>query len=294
MRLLNGRAVLVALSSLVTLPVALAEPPRHPIVLMHGFLGNGREGPLGYWGDVPALLARRGIDVTVAGTSPAATPFDRARGLERTLVDAAARSPTGRVNVVAHSMGGLDARVLASHLGHASRIASITTLASPHRGSPLADLAVHLLGNDCVSPALPAADASIGWLFGVAAPQDLLAGLRQLSPAAMSRFNETIVDDPRTTYLSIVARTTFDLGEAIDGADLVDAPLLPTFALLDRKGLANDGLVPVDSQRWGDVIAVVAADHQNLVGQPFGLTGLQFDHRHFFRFLADELARRGL
>lgn len=36
-------------------------------------------------------------------------------------------------------MGGLDARYLASQLGCSERVASVTTIATPHWGSPVAD-----------------------------------------------------------------------------------------------------------------------------------------------------------
>lgn len=280
------------------LAAALALPARaatrHPVVLMHGFMGNGATGPLGYWSDIPDVLAARGTAATVLATSPADSPFARARLVEKALLAAADASPTGRVNVIAHSMGGLDARVLATHLAHADRIASITTLATPHRGSPIADVAMRLLDGGCARALLPTADAVIGALFAAPDPQHLLAGVRALQPATAERFNETVPDDPRTTYLSVVAKTTFSLTRAIDGADLVDAPLLPTYAVMADLGLENDGLVPVGSQRWGEVLGEVNADHQNLVGQPLGLTGLQFDHRHFFAWVASKLEERGL
>jgi triacylglycerol lipase len=47
--------------------------------------------------------------------------------------------PGDRVNVIAHSMGGLDARYAISRLGLDARVASLTTIGTPHRGTPIAD-----------------------------------------------------------------------------------------------------------------------------------------------------------
>jgi pimeloyl-ACP methyl ester carboxylesterase len=47
-----------------------------------------------------------------------------------------------RVHIIAHSMGGLDSRYLISSLHYASKITSLTALETPHRGSPLADIAL--------------------------------------------------------------------------------------------------------------------------------------------------------
>ncbi len=53
--------------------------------------------------------------------------------------------PHGPVNIVAHSMGGLDARYLISHMSF-SRVASLTTIATPHRGSSFMDYIQERLG----------------------------------------------------------------------------------------------------------------------------------------------------
>ena len=45
----------------------------------------------------------------------------------------------GPVNLVAHSMGGLDARYLITHLNMAEQVRSLTTVSTPHRGTYLVD-----------------------------------------------------------------------------------------------------------------------------------------------------------
>src|SRR5690606_21994510 len=54
-----------------------------------------------------------------------------------------ARLPAA-VNLFAHSMGGLDSRFLISSLGYGDRVASLTTLSTPHRGTAVADMALGL------------------------------------------------------------------------------------------------------------------------------------------------------
>src|SRR5215469_10984999 len=58
-----------------------------------------------------------------------------------------ARFPEGKVHIIAHSMGGLDSRYLLSKnlLGLDGRVASLSTVSTPHRGSPVADLVLGLL-----------------------------------------------------------------------------------------------------------------------------------------------------
>jgi triacylglycerol lipase len=74
---------------------------------------------------------------------PHADIATRARALAEQIHQAFSQGP---VHVVAHSMGGLDTRFLLSNnllgLASAGRIASLSTLATPHKGSPVADLLV--------------------------------------------------------------------------------------------------------------------------------------------------------
>ena len=50
----------------------------------------------------------------------------------------------GKVNIIAHSKGGLDARYAISKLGMAPYVASLTTMNTPHRGCRFVDYACGL------------------------------------------------------------------------------------------------------------------------------------------------------
>jgi hypothetical protein len=65
--------------------------------------------------------------------------------------------------------------------------------------------------------------------------------------------------------------------------------LVPTFRWLRDAAGANDGLVPADSQRWGDVLGVVPADHFAQVGWT-----RRFDALELYAELLRELRGRGL
>lgn len=68
----------------------------------------------------------------------------RARGLADEITRFRFPDPGGPIHIVAHSMGGLDARYLLQQnlSGLTGRIASLSTIGTPHRGSPIADLIV--------------------------------------------------------------------------------------------------------------------------------------------------------
>lgn len=126
------------------------------IYLVPGMFGFARIGSLDYFGHVSrALEARyasrgRRAECHVVDVHPTASIRRRADSLLTRILDTAADA--GPIHIIGHSTGGLDARLLASptsrvlrdesHRSRAEalllRLASITTMNTPHRGTPLA------------------------------------------------------------------------------------------------------------------------------------------------------------
>jgi triacylglycerol lipase len=63
----------------------------------------------------------------------------RAQQLQSQLFDIRERFNSDKLNIIAHSMGGLDARYAITHLKAHEVVASLTTIGTPHRGSPYAE-----------------------------------------------------------------------------------------------------------------------------------------------------------
>jgi triacylglycerol lipase len=165
-------------------------------------------------------------------------------------------------------MGGLDARYAISRLGLHGRVASLTTIGTPHRGTPLADSSAWLLGD---FQALRRALAVVG-----------VDGVYDLTTKRMNDFNRLVVDSADVSYASVV-------GAVRPGRSVVHAMLTPGHAYLLRKSGVNDGIVPAQSQPWGDVIDEVEADHWAQIGWSGG-----FDAQAFYARLVEHLAGRGL
>src|SRR5262245_17201827 len=100
-------------------PARRREAPRlrHPVVLAHGLLGFDAIELWGsrfeYFRGVPARLRQLGSDVFQVSVPPIGSVAARAEALAKAIQ----ALPSARVNVVAHSMGGLDARYAISRLG---------------------------------------------------------------------------------------------------------------------------------------------------------------------------------
>jgi len=143
-----------------------------------------------------------------------------------------------RLHLLGHSMGGVTARYWISRMGGAERTASLTTLASPHRGSPAADQV-------CSHPLLPLR------LFG---------GVRDLTTTNMAQFNREIPDHPDVIYRSYSA-----------ARPLSDQPWMTRFhgRLISECEGENDSQVSVHSASWGEHIATLPSDHFELISRNF-------------------------
>lgn len=272
-----------------------AEPlrgPPYPIVLVHGFFASGEMGPVDYWWRIPEALRKAGHEVYVVVNDPANPPEQRAEHLARFVDDVLASTRSEKVNLLGHSMGGLDSRWLVSSLGYGDRVASITTVATPHRGSPVADAALGLIPG-LARPVVDAlASALYGLLLGVD-EQRAMDTVTVLSSAGAHRFNADTPDDPRVAYFSIVGTTSGDPLFLFRGLDYCDAPLWTTFTFLRLVGHKSDGMVPVSSQEWGEVVERVQADHLNQVGHLLGITGNATNPWRMYVRQAERLRARG-
>lgn len=241
------------------------QPPlvrlRAPIVLMHGFglyAALWREGMLH---DAAMHLRRRGIRAVAPNVSPYRPVPARAEQWEARLEHVLRETGAERLHLVAHSMGGLDARFLVSRRGWAERVATLTTVSTPHRGTTAAD---YLLEQPARLRRWVARAAD--WLGAQALPgPEAAAGferaVRELRPAYLeTTFNPATPDHPSVRYQSYG-------GRAGAGTDVSINPFFRPLnrVIFEREGV-NDGYVTPESARWGTFRGVLDADHARQVG----------------------------
>jgi triacylglycerol lipase len=274
------------------------DGPPYPIVLHHGFSGFVKAGPLDYFFQVGTDLADRGVSVYRSAVAPYQSSEVRGAELAAFIDEVLAESGKCKVDVIAHSQGGLDVRYAIGTLGYGDRIGAVVTVATPHRGTRLADV---LLGIDG-GPVNDVADVFAALIGQAINPQDqspdLHAALTSLSEANVAAFDAANPDDPRVPIFSVAGRSNLDHGDEAcagglwpnpDAIDAVDPTLLATALLLDAP---NDGLVTVESAKRGTFLGCVPADHLDEVGQiadiiPDPSSG--WDHLQLYRDLVQLL-----
>lgn len=111
---------------------------KYPILMVHGvFFRDFRY--FNYWGRVPAELEKNGATIFYGNHESASSVADSGRELMERIQEIVRTTGCEKVNIIAHSKGGLDCRYAISVLGAAPYVASLTTVNTPHRGCEFAD-----------------------------------------------------------------------------------------------------------------------------------------------------------
>lgn len=228
---------------------------------------------------VPSHLQQHGYDVIAPRTAAFQSVDVRANQL-KTLIETAYPDPATKVNLVAHSMGGLDCRYMIVHLGMAPRVASLTTISTPHYGTPISDVALGVLPGN--------AQQVIDNLLNVF-NWDFDFVLNTSSDYMQNVFNPTTPDDPRVYYQSWAGQADpFKQTGA-----RVRLIMVPFWGIIAAQAGANDSMIPVSSAQWGNFRGVINADHQAQVGFYDNPNSQSFDHKQFYLDMVEDLRARG-
>ncbi|KAL2071248.1 hypothetical protein VTL71DRAFT_12483 [Oculimacula yallundae] len=264
--------------------------PKHPIVLAHGLLGFDELRLAGsllpgvhYWRGITDAMLANGIEVITASVPASGSIEERALKLGQ---DIAAKANGKSVNIIAHSMGGLDARYMISRLKPENvTVLSLTTVASPHRGSSFADYIFKGLGPANLPKVYKWFDA-----LGIST-----GAFKQLTTKYMrEEFNPKTPDVPGVRYFSYGATVNPSLWSAFRQPHRV----------VERMEGANDGLVSVESARWGTYKGtLVDVSHLDLINWTNRLRWFvwqfmgnqrKFNAIAFYLDIADMLAKEDL
>ena len=218
---------------------------KYPVVLVHGIIAHDRESPINFWGRIPEILTNIGIKVFLGNTDAWGDCESNALILKNTIEEVLRETNNEKVNIIAHSKGGIDSRYLIWKHSFGEKIASLTTICTPHNGSEIADL---IYKQKLTHTKLTKNVLTIfGKLYGDTNP-NLYNMNYQLTTAEMVKFNEKVTMDNRVFYQSLY--TT--MNNAFD-----DLMFFYTYLYVKNIIGKNDGLVSEYSAKWsGNVIKI--------------------------------------
>jgi triacylglycerol lipase len=231
-----------------------------PIMLSHGIcpftrlfypLGVGDNRPddrFHYFRLIRSALVRKGYTVFHTRVAWAAGVDERARNLRDELI----RLTQGfrlwpRVHIIAHSMGGLDARHMLLRYRMEGRVASLTSIGTPHLGTSYADWGLRRFDR------LIDLSRSLGLN---------LDGLRDLTREKCLRFNEAAASYEENN--GVLYRTV----AGTQPLERIFLPMRPASRIIRDEEGVNDGLVSRTSAVWKEEyhLATIDADHLNQIG----------------------------
>jgi triacylglycerol lipase len=278
---------------------------RYPIVLAHGLSGFRQLfGVVDYFFGIPGDLRSGGAQVFVTQVSAFASAEQRGEQLLQQVEFIAASTGAGKVNLIGHSQGGLDARYVMAV--RPDLIASLTTVATPHLGADLADFLVDNLAPGGFNETVLAAFANslgtvLDLLTGTAEPQDAIGALHSLSSDGAAAFNSrfpaglaaTRCGATPTSFRGIPLFSWAGSSVLTNLFDLSD-PALGLTSLFYAE--ASDGLVGRCSGHFGKVLRDnYSMNHLDEVNQLFGLVSIfETSPVTVFRNHANRLRNAGL
>ncbi len=210
---------------------------------------SGLADEVHYFKGIKSFLAEHGYTVYHTSVGFADGVDERAWQLARQINEILAAAKVDKIHLIAHSMGGNDARhMLVDVPGMAGCVASLTTIGTPHLGTSLADIALRRGGQKLIDS-----------LF----PYIHLDGFRDLTLEACAGFNARAVDAEVAN--AVRYRTYASTQRRKD----VFLPLQVGSALLSRAEGDNDGLVSLHSQEWHGELRASSGRTKRIVQKRF-------------------------
>lgn len=261
---------------------------KYPILLVHGVFFRDFKY-FNYWGRITDELQKNGAKIYFGNHQSALSVDDSARELTERIKQIAAETGCEKVNIIAHSKGGLDCRRAISRFGADKYVASLTTINTPHRGCEFADYLLGVVPKSMQDKIANTYNAAMR-KFGDKNP-DFLSAVADLTHKNCEKLNETTPDIDGVFYQSV--------GSKLNKASNGQFPLNFSYHLVKYFNGSNDGLVAESSFKWGSEYTFVTTNGKRGIshGDMIDLNRENiegFDVREFYVQLVGNLKSMGM
>lgn len=261
---------------------------KYPILLVHGVFFRDYKY-FNYWGRIPKELEENGATIYYGNHSSALSVEDSAKELIKRIEEIIKESGCEKVNIIAHSKGGLDARMAIINPKIANSVASLTTINTPHRGCEFADYLLTKIPEkqkDTIATIYNNSAQKLG-----DSKSDFLSAVNDLTYKKCKQRNSILFDNPNIFYQSVGSK----LNKSASG----QFPLNFTHKLVKYFDGENDGLVGEKSFAWGEKYTYLTTKGKRGIshGDVIDLNRENFkgfDVREFYVQLVSDLRERGL
>ncbi len=263
---------------------------KYPILMVHGvFFRDFRY--FNYWGRIPDALQANGATVYYGNQQSAASVADCGKELADRIRQLVHDTGCGKINIIAHSKGGLDSRAAIAMYDVSDLVASVTTINTPHRGCGFADYLLSRIPEHV--------QISIAHTYN-----DALARLGDKSPDFLAAVSDLTAARCAEMASSLAFPDESDIfcqsfGSKLDRPTGGRFPLNFSYPLVRFFDGPNDGLVAESSFAFGESCTLLRArgrrgiSHGDMIDlNRENIPG--FDVREFYVSLVADLKERGL
>ena len=211
----------------------------YPILFVHG-MGFHDSKLISYWGRIPGVFENKGVPVYYGYQDSNADIETNGLHIANRIDEIIKESGAEKLHIIAHSKGGLDCRYAISALGKGEKVASLTTISTPHNGSKTVDLLMQLpdplvrfagFCTDCVFRVLGDKNPNSYKVF------------HSFTTKEAKSFNEKYMNHENVYYQSYA----FVMKNAFSDIFMCIPNLVVSFV----EG-ENDGLLTPEAVKWGD------------------------------------------
>lgn len=222
---------------------------KYPIVLIHGTGFRDRK-LINYWGRIPKALENAGAKVFYSNHDAWGTFESNAEIIKSSILAVLDETKAEKINLIAHSKGGIEARYMISALEMEPYIASLTTISTPHYGSKTMDFCFKL---PTFLFKVSATFVNLYFkLLGDKHP-DFYKASTQLTTLYCNEFNQKIINSENIYYQSYATKMKNSFSDIL--------LFLPHFIVKRIEG-DNDGIVAVNSATWVNFKGVITGKRQ--------------------------------
>jgi triacylglycerol lipase len=297
---------------------------KYPIVLAHGAFGfNNALGIVDYWYEIAdELRSCSGAKVYTTQVSPSNSTEYRGEQLLAQVQQILAATGAQKVNLIGHSMGGLDIRYVAKV--RPDLVASVTSVGSPHKGTAIFEQFAPFLNDPnalggLINAMIPVFNNALQTVYELltgtkVGSVDMQAAVNAQRPSVQNAWNvnypagvpasacgegnavETI-NGQSIRFYSWTGDNPVPWTSTLNPLGAIDLALNTVVGILGAvQGVPGDGFVEKCSAHLGDVIRDnYNWNHLDEINQLFGITAdFETDPVGVFRDHANRLKKAGL
>lgn len=261
---------------------------KYPLLLVHGIFFRDFE-KLNYWGRVPEELIKNGATIYYGNHSSSLSVEDSAEELADRIKQIIKETNCKKVNVIAHSKGGLDTRYAISNLGMDKYIASLSMINTPNHGCLFADYLLNKAPKGLKDKVASGYNFTLKKL-GDKDP-DFIAGVTDLTTKNVEELNKKMKSNKNVYYRAY--------GSVLKKATSGRFPLNLTNNFVGHFDGKNDGLVGIESFPLDNNFTLIETPYKRGIshGDVIDLNRENidgYDVREFYVQLVKELKEKGL